>query len=478
MLQPLTLRRLGLLLVSILLAALTSACLSKTESDTVEWAAYARHKEIDKLELLELLRERQFAELDTRLEGYQNEFETGNGQDVLVRYALSTFKSTDPQVGALLDEWVDSVPSSYVAALARTVRYMNLGWLSRGQEFVRLTPDQSLRDMERYFALAETEADRALELNSKLSVAYGLLIEMAKSGRTRFRARHYLRQALQAAPNSIQVRIEYLFSLVPWWGGSLEEIRAFIEESKADLPPEIGLGPLEGFEFYVQGQILAREGRPREAIRYYDRALEYGEFVGFLTARGNARKRGQLADRALPDFDRALEIIPNWPGGLSARAGVLSSMGEHDRAEADWTLALKLDPLNTKILHARALWLKRQRRYVEALAVLRQAEVYGALNFRIHFDRGYINLYFIRDTKAAREDFLKAIELAPHVPDARFYYAEALFDRQIWLHPSCDALKAYETYWTVCQRNEKCSERYVHIAKYLMDEHRGTMAQC
>ncbi len=468
----------GPLLIVILVAAMTAACGSKTEPDAAEWAAYARHKEIDKLELLDLLSNRRFADLNTRLEGYQNEFESGDGQDVLLRYALSTFKSTDPEVGARLDEWAESEPASYVAALARAVRYVNLGWLSRGQEFVSLTPDQRMRDMKRYFALAEMELERALELNGRLSVAYGLLIEIAKSGSTGSPARHYLRRGLTAAPNSIQIRIDYLFNLLPWWGGSFAEIRAFIEDSKARLPRGTDLGPLAGFELYVQGKTLARAGQRRQAIMYYDRALEYGDFVTYLIARGDALNREELGDRGLADFDRALEIIPHWPHGLSTRASLLSSMGELDRAEADWALALKLDPLNTIILQARAESLEGQRRYGEALAALRQAEVHGALDFRLHTDRGYINLYFLGDSEAAREDFRKTVELAPHWPEALFHYAQALFDKGAPPHPSCVALEAYETYLAVCRRYGNCNERCVHIATHVMDEHRTKSTQC
>ena len=80
----------------------------------------------DKLVLAGLLIDGEFAELERRLAGYQEQFEAGQITDYRVGFAFSAFANSDPRVTRGLGRWVEESPDSYVPYLARSVHHANL----------------------------------------------------------------------------------------------------------------------------------------------------------------------------------------------------------------------------------------------------------------------------------------------------------------------------------------------------------------
>ncbi len=89
--------------------------------------------------------------------------------------------------------------------------------------------------------------------------------------------------------------------------------------------------------------------------------------------RGSWYARRDMLDRALGDFDKAVELAPASAAPLTDRAAVLRRLGQLDRALADADRAIELDPKNVGGFlqrgHARA----QQREWDKALADFEQA---------------------------------------------------------------------------------------------------------
>ena len=96
----------------------------------------------------------------------------------------------------------------------------------------------------------------------------------------------FLEAGLRAVPNSIFIRFQYLESLVPWWGGSLTEIFFFLERIDNDSPHDQKMKPLGGFYDYIYGKMLGRKGERKEAVKYFDKALSYGEYSSYRIGKG------------------------------------------------------------------------------------------------------------------------------------------------------------------------------------------------
>ena len=91
-----------------------------------------------------------------------------------------------------------------------------------------------------------------------------------------------------------------------------------------------------------------------------DRAIASGKFEGFALAtlynnRGQARGMNKDDDRALEDFNKAIELNPNAGAPFNNRGTIFSERGEYDRAIADFDKAVELNATQPIIFHGRGL---------------------------------------------------------------------------------------------------------------------------
>jgi len=89
--------------------------------------------------------------------------------------------------------------------------------------------------------------------------------------------------------------------------------------------------------------------------------------------RGSGYARRDMLDRALGDFDRAVELVPASAAPLIDRAAVLRRLGQLDRALADAERAVELDPKNVGGFLQRGHVRVQLREWDKALADFEQA---------------------------------------------------------------------------------------------------------
>ena len=65
-------------------------------------------------------------------------------------------------------------------------------------------------------------------------------------------------------------------------------------------------------------------------------------------------QRSKDADGALADCNRAIELEPNRPSRTATSPSSIGAKGENDRALAEYTHALELDPRFAKAYNGRA----------------------------------------------------------------------------------------------------------------------------
>jgi len=64
--------------------------------------------------------------------------------------------------------------------------------------------------------------------------------------------------------------------------------------------------------------------------------------AAFYVIRGDAYVEKKDLDNAMKDFDKAIELKPDYPDALLSRASVLDAMGNHAAAQEDTEHAAKL----------------------------------------------------------------------------------------------------------------------------------------
>jgi len=138
---------------------------------------------------------------------------------------------------------------------------------------------------------------------------------------------------------------------------------------------------------------------------------------------------------ALADLNKAIELDPKMDGAIWSRASLLSSLGKHTEAIADYSHYLKQCPGDYPTLFNRAGEYRAVKRYEESIADYDDIldgdadfSHYGspknhALARTRHY-RGNILLEWTKDYAAAAEDYSKALELEPQITEVRMQLAE------------------------------------------------------
>jgi uncharacterized protein DUF4034 len=179
-------------------------------------------------ETLALLNAERFAELDARFSAIQANYRNNVISDEQLRNAFRVFYDTDVALQSKYDAWVGKFPKSYVAHLARGVFYRKTGQNRRGGEFIAKTTDSQLQGMDAAFALAMQDLTVSAALDKRPLLTYFNEMSIAIfEGDTR-EIHSLLEKSLRVDPQNVIIRHEYMMSLEPRWGGTVEQMSAFL----------------------------------------------------------------------------------------------------------------------------------------------------------------------------------------------------------------------------------------------------------
>ena len=94
-----------------------------------------------------------------------------------------------------------------------------------------------------------------------------------------------------------------------------------------------------------RGVAYVRMGRTREAIEDFNKAVElFPEYAATYNNRGNLLLALGLPGEALKDFDRAIVLAPGYAAAYNNRAGAMMQIGKPEKAIRDFTQAVTLLP--------------------------------------------------------------------------------------------------------------------------------------
>jgi tetratricopeptide (TPR) repeat protein len=280
----------------------------------------------NKLDLLLKLRSRSFAALDSTLTQFASQFIEDFRTESVLSEAFRTFNVSDASYAPLFDEWVTRDPGSANARLARAAHLKAMGWKSRGTRYRSETSDEQIRRMAKYFDAATRDCQEALRIRPNDTVAYAMLQEMARARGAIGESRRL--EAIQSRlyPHSFVARSVHMLNLVPRWGGSYRAMQLFAAEARSYSRENPKLVVLNGYVDWDRGSMAELNGDPESALRYYNRALSFGEHWLFLRDRGELYCRMEQYDKALEDLDRANDLRPLTPDILYWRGLTLHTL--------------------------------------------------------------------------------------------------------------------------------------------------------
>ncbi|MEM7481275.1 MAG: winged helix-turn-helix domain-containing protein [Acidobacteriota bacterium] len=256
---------------------------------------------------------------------------------VIARISSMTYKDSDLPVDRIARELgVDYVVESSVRSQGNRLRVTVQLIEAAGQTHL-------------WAATYDRDRDDLLAVQAEVAqqVARALALELLPDGASQVRA-------ATASPEAYEA---YLRGRWEWNRFSTEGYRRAITAFRQaqGLDPAFApawAGEADAWNLLVfTGEVTPQEAFPaaRAAV---ERALALDPRLALAhNALGFARLYGDFAPRAaLEDFDRAVEIAPNYAMAHHWRAGALAALGRHDDAITAVRRSLELDPLSLSVM--------------------------------------------------------------------------------------------------------------------------------
>ncbi len=370
------------------------------------------------LEVLRLLRARDFAPVTRAIEQKQAAVERDIRQERELAILIDTFDNADPKLTTLLDDWVRTTPDSFAPKLARAVHRIALAWNRRGTKYANKTTDEQFEGMETFLVAAVEDAHAVISINPRVVEAHRVVIKAAMAFGDQEACAKAATLGVAGLPASLRVRTALAHCFLPRWGGSYRLLQELAKEADEHLAENPRLAVLHGYIDWDQGN-LADSGTDEE-MQHYNRAVAAGDYLPYYRDRALAHVRNQHYVEALADTARALELSPDDPETLLIRARALEWSNRHAEAVAAAKLADEIDPSSKKLADFRRREAKSgaveghrlysASDYPGAIARFTRAIELAGGTAELHYWRGRTYL-MLKDNDHALTDFETAIQL-------------------------------------------------------------------
>ena len=420
----------------------------------VAWAA------ADRSALLGQLQHRDFAQLIVTLNRLQLAYEIDPNQERVLSNALAAFANSDPELEPLLNAWQAAYPQSEWPLTARGIYFWQRARLIDAPASTSRQQGRADRSKRRtILRQAENDLSAALEKNDHLSIPFALLLDIAVQSHQTQKIPRLVNTALRSNAYSYRIHETYLLSQMPDTGGSIERISYVLASHEQRFNHFQILQPLRGFLYFALARAAAADQRPGVALKYFAKALSYGDTTLYRLARGNHYLHNQKPRKALQDFSRALQSDQDNPELLQSRARAYMALGETNAAMADISRALSFDTFNPRYRSLRAQLFSDQELFEKAIEDYEVAQAFGSNRPEIWLNLGWINLFRLKNFPSAEKYLKKAVMLNPNDAASWFFYGGALFSRD----KHQQATQALQQYIILCDRptrSEVCINKY------------------
>lgn len=297
------------------------------------------------------LRSGQFAQLDQRYNTLQERYEQGTINDRELTLKYQAFYDTSPENEAFLNQWIGKNPNSYPARLARGIYLRKLGEAARGAAYVKDTPRENMVKLQQYLERANEDFLDSLKLSRKPIVTLLHLINSSMMRGDKKESIVWLNYANRIDPNNYGIKRRYLLTLTPRWGGSYDQMWAFLKECRDQQTSAEFLRIFESTIYLDQAKSLAEQDQREQALPLYRKALSLLEGID-NTERLDALK-GVVYNGANPtnleefsrEIDETLRLAPTERMILGYRGWIRFKQHRYDEGIRDYALGAELgDP--------------------------------------------------------------------------------------------------------------------------------------
>ncbi len=234
----------------------------------------------------------------------------------------------------------------------------------------------------------------------------------------------------------------------------LQCIEADLENHDQELLPIIN-SLLEHMMLSFSTEALAylyrRRGRTYRVLEQYERALTdfdkalelVIDYARAYTGRGETYRLLKDYEKAIADFTQAIELDPSDDWSYASRAQVYNSLKDYQRAIADFSKAIKLDPKYKWAYNNRGLAYYDLKDYERAILDFTHAIELDPQYTWAYANRG-LTYRHLEDYERAIQDYSRAIELDPQYVWAYDNRGDVYRDLKDYEHAIQDFSRAIE----------------------------------
>ena len=226
-------------------------------------------------ELLALLRDKKYHALQDMFDDRHARMLTGEFGDRALDRLTGFADSADPALEPLLDEWVRTSQSSFMALLVRGKDYASVGWKKRGSRFSDQTSQDQMDAMGDSFKKAWSDLTASSKKQPQSVLPYPELMRIASAIGSASEVAEILARANKVAPQNFVARLAAVRRFSQRWGGSFEAVDKVLAQARVDKLNPADLRRLEYAALEVKAAHFKEvEKRPIEALPYYTQAAK------------------------------------------------------------------------------------------------------------------------------------------------------------------------------------------------------------
>jgi hypothetical protein len=283
--------------------------------------------------------------LDQHLNALQAQYESGAATEDQLYTGFRQLYEDQAGNERYFNDWVDAYPNSYAAHLARGTYYYRMAWFIRGSEYLGQIPSSRIERMSEYLGRAQPDLLASLKLTGKpyLSALYMLNVTHLEGAKSEHL--HWYQEGMRIDPTNTKLRLRYMETLRPRWGGSYEEMQGFLEETRRQTSDakllarlEIAIHNDEAEDAMQADEDHGTKGNSRAVFDEWKKVIDLSETAGdepsdeALASYMRAASDLQLKS----DVDRAVSLMAkkNINDGWSLERIAWALMQQHRDAEA------------------------------------------------------------------------------------------------------------------------------------------------
>jgi uncharacterized membrane protein YjgN (DUF898 family) len=248
---------------------------------TAECASEAAGNVDQRVDPLAWLKSGDYETVNRYFEDLQHRYETGGLSDQQLYQGFHALYEDEAGNARYFNQWVQAHPDSYVARVARGTYYYRMAMAARSDDYVtRQSAPIRARRIESYFALARPDLKASLKLTARpyLSALYLLNVEIV--GGSPDLRRQWLDLGTSIDPKGVMIRKRYLISLQPLWGGSIDQMRAYIDECAQQGLPAPTMAALRLVLANELVDALRQDAGAEERLKRWGDVIELSQAAG------------------------------------------------------------------------------------------------------------------------------------------------------------------------------------------------------